>query len=138
MYTLTEKLNQTPEDIKLYQRVCAIFEATELICQAMDRMDVNKADLAKRMGKTKGYITQLLNGANMTISTLSDVFVALGRSIHFFDCTLSPSDPVPPVLTMPVDMRIEWPQNCASGWPKDAFKIESVSAEIADVHSVSA
>ena len=62
----------------------AILDLTELICEIMARTGVTRAELARRLGKTKGFITQLLDGrANMTIRTISDIFSALGCAIHF-------------------------------------------------------
>ncbi|MFH0983411.1 MAG: helix-turn-helix transcriptional regulator [Planctomycetota bacterium] len=84
--TLTAKLTATAEGMRLYQQERAILEVTELLCQIMDEDDVSRAELARRMGKTKGYVTQLLDGrANMTIRTISDVFCALNRGVHFQD-----------------------------------------------------
>lgn len=75
---------QTPEGMRLYQQERAILEVTEVICELMDKQGVSRSDLAKRLGRTKGYITQLLDGrANMTVRTISDVFTALGLAVHF-------------------------------------------------------
>ena len=44
--------------------------------------DIKKKDLAKRLGKSPGYITQLLDGrANMTLRTVSNVMLALDSSL---------------------------------------------------------
>jgi len=82
--TLIETLTRTEEGRRLFQQERAILEVTELICEIMEDDGVSRSELAKRLKKSKGYITQLLDGeANMTIRTISDVFVALGRTIHF-------------------------------------------------------
>ena len=57
---------------------------------------MSRSELAKRLDRTKGYITQLLDGrANMTVRTISDVFTALDRAVHFQDgplrATVSPA-----------------------------------------------
>jgi transcriptional regulator with XRE-family HTH domain len=55
----------------------------------MDEAGVTRSELAARLGKTKGYITQLLDGsANMTIRTIADVFLVLG---HEFVPTIRPA-----------------------------------------------
>src|SRR3974377_1125834 len=78
MKTLIEKLTATPEGMRLYQQERAIQEATDLICEIMEEDGVSRAELARRLGKTKGYITQLLDGrTNMTVRTLSDVLSVL-------------------------------------------------------------
>jgi transcriptional regulator with XRE-family HTH domain len=56
-----------------------ILDATEMICELMIEAGVSKSELAARLGKTKGFVTQLLSGnRNFTLRTLSDVLVALG------------------------------------------------------------
>ena len=56
-----------------------ILEAAKLICEAMDRRGVTRAELARRAGKSRGMITQLLSGGrNMTLRTLSDLGFHLG------------------------------------------------------------
>ena len=113
---LTKKLNGTPEQIRLYQRERAIVEVTELISQVMDGVEVNKSELANRLGKTKGHITQLLNGANMTIGTMSDVFGAMGKSIHFFVSTLATVDPPAPNFTFPLPVESSWKEREVEAW----------------------
>ena len=105
--TLTEKLTKTPEGMRLYQQERAIQELTDLVCELMDEQDVSRSALARRLGRTKGYITQLLDGrANMTVRTISDVFTALDRAVHFQEgpvsLTVSPS----PTITLHED--VDW------------------------------
>ena len=78
-----EFVDSDREAMKLFQQERAILEATELICEIMAAEQVSRTELAKRLGKTKGYVTQLLDGqANMTIRTMSDIFLVLGRTLH--------------------------------------------------------
>ena len=59
-----------------------LFRVTEDILVAMEDLGVTKAELAKRLGKSKPRITQLLSGSsNMTIGTLSDIAVELGLNL---------------------------------------------------------
>ena len=59
-----------------------LFRVTEDILVAMEDLGVTKAELAKRLGKSKPRITQLLSGSsNMTIGTLSDITVELGLNL---------------------------------------------------------
>ena len=82
--TLTERLTSTPKGMQIFQQERAIQEITEIVCEIMEEQDVSRSALADRLGKTKGYITQLLDGrANMTVRTISDVFGALNRAVHF-------------------------------------------------------
>lgn len=109
--TLIEKLTSTPEGMRLYQQERAIQDVTDLICEVMDEEQVSRSQLAGRIGKTKGYVTQLLDGrANMTVRTISDVFCALGRAIHFqdglLDATVNPS----PILS--INVGSDWAKPC--------------------------
>jgi transcriptional regulator with XRE-family HTH domain len=59
-----------------------LFQVTEDILIAMEDLGVTKSELAKRLGKSKPRITQLLSGSsNMTIGTLSDIAVELGLNL---------------------------------------------------------
>ena len=56
-----------------------ILSATELIFELMEKAGVTKAELARRIGRTRGYLTQLLDGnRNMTLRTLAELTKALG------------------------------------------------------------
>ncbi len=82
--TLTEKLTKSENGMRLYQQERAILEITETLCRLMHEQGFTRTKLAHRLGKTKGYITQLLDGrTNMTIRTISDAFVAIGHALHF-------------------------------------------------------
>jgi hypothetical protein len=53
--------------------------ATELIFELMEKTGVTKAELARRVGRTRGYLTQVLDGnRNMTLRTLAELAHALG------------------------------------------------------------
>lgn len=81
--TLSEQFTKTDEGMKLYQQERIIFEVSELICKLMEDRKINKVKLAAKLGRSKGYITQLLNGtANMTLRTISDVMWALDSSLY--------------------------------------------------------
>jgi transcriptional regulator with XRE-family HTH domain len=72
--------SDSPENAKLAAQELLIAEVTESIWQAMEQAGVNQTELAKRMGATKGHVSQVLNGSrNMTLRTLADICSALGR-----------------------------------------------------------
>ena len=92
-WTTVKRLTESPEAMKLFQQERSILEITELICEELHRQHVSRADLARRLDTTKGYVTQLLDGArNMTVRTISDVFFNVGKSVHFFVRDLHVSD----------------------------------------------
>lgn len=82
--TLIDALTQTPDDKRLFAQEEAILDFTELVCELMEREGVSRSELASRLGKSKGYVSQLLAGeANMTIRTMSDLMHVLGFSLRF-------------------------------------------------------
>jgi transcriptional regulator with XRE-family HTH domain len=70
--------SQDEGSAKLYAQEVLIAQATEEVWKAMEEANISKAELAKRMGVTKGHISQILNGSrNMTLRTLADICFAL-------------------------------------------------------------
>jgi transcriptional regulator with XRE-family HTH domain len=106
--TVVERLIQTREGERLFRQEQVILDVTELICRVMDEDGVSRSQLAKRLGKSKGYVSQLLDGEhNMTIRTISDVFCALGRTVHFHSENTEKEAPV--MLGHPVwQTAIQW------------------------------
>jgi transcriptional regulator with XRE-family HTH domain len=63
---------------RAYAREDLVYNVTEDILVALEDLEVSKKDLARKLGKSKSYVTQLLSGArNMTLGTLSDICFAL-------------------------------------------------------------
>ncbi len=82
--TMIEQMTSDPEGMRLYQQERSILELTEMIWEIMGELDVSKSELASRLGKSRAYITKLLDGTtNMTVRTISDVLNALDRSLGF-------------------------------------------------------
>ena len=56
-----------------------ILEVTEVICKIMSDKGISRKQLADLLGKSKGYISQLLNGErNLTLRTVADIMHVLG------------------------------------------------------------
>ncbi|MGA2935729.1 MAG: helix-turn-helix transcriptional regulator [Syntrophobacteraceae bacterium] len=56
-----------------------IMAVTESICELLENENMTRKELADEIAKTKGFVSQLLNGSrNMTLSTLSEIAYALG------------------------------------------------------------
>ncbi len=82
-------MNRPPTDYELFERAsernrrllreeALIQDAAEAVSVVMQEEGVTKAQLARRMGRTKGFITQLLSGGrNLTLRTLAGVADAL-------------------------------------------------------------
>lgn len=62
---------------------CLILDTTELILQIMEDKEITRTELAQRIGRTKGYVSQLLNGnRNMTLRTLATIAYALQHQVR--------------------------------------------------------
>lgn len=78
------------ENRRIFEQESLAAEATELISELMERGNVKKADLARKIGKSKAFVTQVLGGSrNMTIHTFADLAFALG---HRVELEASPMD----------------------------------------------
>lgn len=81
--TQFEQLMESPEFRRLYAIEGLVTEAGEFIARLMQERGVTKADLARRLGKSRAYITQMLSGsANLTVRTLAEVAYALGAEVR--------------------------------------------------------
>ena len=82
-HTMVEEFTSTAEGMAQFQQERVILELAILIRRLLKEKGLTKADLAARLGKSKAFVTQLLNGhANMTLRTISDVMCALGHSLN--------------------------------------------------------
>jgi len=64
---------------RAYAREELVYNVTEDILIALEDLEVSKKELARRLGKSRSFVTQILSGArNMTLGSLSDICVALG------------------------------------------------------------
>ena len=82
-------MNRPPTDYELFEQAsernrrllreeALIQDAAEAVSVVMQEEGISKAQLAKRMGRTKGFITQLLSGGrNLTLRTLAGLADAL-------------------------------------------------------------
>jgi transcriptional regulator with XRE-family HTH domain len=71
-----------PEFRKLLAQEELILEVTETICELLKNEAVSRKELAERLGKSKGFISQLLNGGrNLTLRTVADILHVLGYKV---------------------------------------------------------
>lgn len=78
-HTWFESNLKTDKERRLFEQERLILDATENVFELMDSNEVSKAELARRLGRTRAYITQILSGArNMTLRTFADVLFACG------------------------------------------------------------
>ena len=77
------KATETGTGRRLSRQEQLLFDATELICRVLSDEGISRAELAKRIGKSKAFVTQVLRGQNnMTLRTLSDFANALGYDVE--------------------------------------------------------
>jgi cyanate lyase len=111
--TFVEEFTSTVEGMALFQQERLILGLAEAICAVMEEQGVSKAELAARLGKSRAFVTQLLDGrANMTLRTVSDVFLALGKSLDIVArdvrvSGLSTPPATPPVFSFSDEMQLE-------------------------------
>jgi transcriptional regulator with XRE-family HTH domain len=84
--SLYDEEMKDPEFAKLMAEESLILEVTEKIIELMQKEGITKAELANRLRKSKGFITQLLDGSrNFTVRTIADIFHALGYSLQVME-----------------------------------------------------
>ena len=80
--TLLDKYLEDPEFARLMARGDLIMEVTETLCELLEIEKVSRKELADRLGKSKGFISQLLNGGrNLTLGTVADILHVLGYKV---------------------------------------------------------
>lgn len=56
-----------------------ILDVTEALTQALKQVEMNQSELAEKLGRTRGFVSQLFaGGRNLTLRTISDIALALG------------------------------------------------------------
>lgn len=81
--TSVEVMLSTDDGRREFAQERLVFEATEMIAKLMEEKNVSRADLARKIGKSKAFITQVLSGSrNMTLGTIAELVYALGGSVQ--------------------------------------------------------
>lgn len=82
--TLVEKYVAHPDNMRAFQQSRTTLEVTYLLERAMESKSIKRSQLAEMLGKSRGWVTQLLDGEKShTLRTFTDVFAVLGHSLHF-------------------------------------------------------
>lgn len=69
-------------DERAYQRESLIYNVAEDLLLLLEDNNLSKNDLARRLNKSRSYVTQALSGArNLTLGSLSDICFALNASV---------------------------------------------------------
>jgi len=68
---------------RLLQEEELILDVTEALSEVLERESVSRTALAQKLGKTKGFVSQILaGGRNLTLRTIADITDALGYRIR--------------------------------------------------------
>jgi transcriptional regulator with XRE-family HTH domain len=80
--TLMDQYLEDPEFARLMAQEDLIMEVTETLCELLEKENTSRKELAERLGKTKGFVSQLLNGGrNLTLRTVADILHVLGYKV---------------------------------------------------------
>jgi transcriptional regulator with XRE-family HTH domain len=87
-----------------------IVDAAEEIWAAMAAAGATKKDIADRLGKSKAFVSQLLNGSrNMTLRSLADIAHCVGYrvalSLERQDAVVAPWQPLNDAILVQFDLR---------------------------------
>jgi len=75
----------SPRRARLLRHEELILEVTELLSSALEDHQITKSELAEKLGKTKGFVTQVLSGnRNLTLRTIADIAEVLGFRIRVY------------------------------------------------------
>ena len=109
------RLIQDSQQTVEYWRDVAVTDFTRDLHDRMQRMGVTHAELARRMGTSRPYVTKLLDGGNFTLETMVKLSMALGGvvRVHIADSdavthwkdALASEEQEPPAVTPPVEER---------------------------------
>lgn len=119
-----EQLVEGEEGMRLFQQERVILSATERICEAMEEKGINRKSLADALGTSKSFVTQLLDGTrNMTLRTLSDVFLVLGYAVDIY------AEPVEESVRSPNEMVVDlevpsWSETNQEPWETNGSELE--------------
>ncbi len=69
---------------RLLRQERLILDVTELLTEALGNSGVTRAELARRLGRTPGFVSQVLGGGrNLTLRTIADIAEALALRPSF-------------------------------------------------------
>ena len=108
---------------RLLREEALILEVTEAVSVVMEKEGISKVQLAKRLGKTKGFISQLLSGGrNLTLRTLAGLVDALGYRVTI---RVSKDRDGMSVSSESPDLRVNNIESWSSPWAQSPTRRES-------------
>lgn len=90
-----------------------IMGVTETVCKILKEDQLTRSKFAHIMGKTRGYVSQLLNGRrNITLRVLSDIAYRLGYNVNIiFKARIAKSEQISLKLDWDMSRRKILPEN---------------------------
>jgi transcriptional regulator with XRE-family HTH domain len=80
--TILDEYLKDDEFRRLFAQEDLILQVTETLCELLEKEKISRKELADRLGKTKGFVSQLLNGGrNLTLRTVADILHVLGYKV---------------------------------------------------------
>jgi transcriptional regulator with XRE-family HTH domain len=77
-----DRAEADPERRRTLRREELMIEVTEALVRAMEETGITRAEVSRRMGRTRGHVTQLLGGRNLTLGSLAEMVDALGCRVE--------------------------------------------------------
>ncbi len=104
--TLMDQYLEDPEFAKMMAQGDLIMEVTETLCELLEKEGVSRKELADRLGKSKGFVSQLLNGGrNLTLRTVADILHVLGYKVSLTLQKLRPESLQKPKRNPPAEKK---------------------------------
>jgi hypothetical protein len=101
-------LHEIDQEVRIDQEQWLILQVALHIEELMEEKGVTKSELARRLGFKRAYITQLLDGTNMTLKTMADVMLALDSSMRVQAVPLGFNTTIEPIATCDVLPFNQW------------------------------
>src|SRR5208283_4482704 len=120
--TLMDQYLEDPEFAKLMAQGDLIMEVTETLCELLEKEKVSRKELAERLGKSKGFVSQLLNGGrNLTLRTVADILHVLGYKVSLTPQKLRQESNVIEFMTFQTRYTMRKSPTCTWGKLKSSF-----------------
>lgn len=83
VFNIADQHLDSDEERRLFAQDAAMLAAAGAIDLAMEKAGITRSELARRLGRTAGFVSQVLSGSrNMTVRTLADFAYALGLQVR--------------------------------------------------------
>lgn len=84
MDSYVDKLLKDLDQRRLLAQDRFIVEIVARLCEYMERNNISRAELARKVGKDRSFVSQVLSGErNFQVRTLADMIYALGADLQF-------------------------------------------------------